>query len=79
MQVFDEKDEIENLNDQYWQLRAEAVPEDQLSVTEPDQLIPLSHFSCDQQSSVSRAVLALLNACAQHAVTDLHAILFPAS
>lgn len=52
-QVFEEKDDIEGINDAYWQLRAEAVPEDQLSVSEQDQLIHIAHFTCDQQSSVS--------------------------
>lgn len=52
MQVFGEKDDIDNINDQYWHLRAEAVPEDQLSVSEQDQLMHVYHFSCDQQSHV---------------------------
>ena len=60
-QVFDEKDDIEGINDQYWHLRAEAVPEDQLSVSEQDQLMHVYHFTCDQQSHVSRH--ALLNYC----------------
>ncbi len=53
MQVYDEKDDIEGINDQYWHLRAEAVPEDQLSVSEQDQLMHVYHFTCDQQSHVS--------------------------
>lgn len=52
-QVFDEKEDIDGINDAYWQLRAEAIPEDQLSIPEQDQLIPLYHFTCDQQSTVS--------------------------
>ncbi|KAA6424444.1 MAG: hypothetical protein FRX49_05656 [Trebouxia sp. A1-2] len=51
--VFDEKDDIEGINDQYWHLRAEAVPEDQLSVSEQDQLMHVYHFTCDQQSHVN--------------------------
>lgn len=60
MQVFDDKEDIENMNDQYWQLRAEAVPEEQLSVSEQDQLIPVSHFSSssDQSSTVSACLLS---------------------
>ena len=57
VQVFDEKDDIEGINDQYWHLRAEAVPEDQLSVSEQDQLMHVYHFTCDQQSHVSRHTL----------------------
>lgn len=53
VQVFDEKDDIDGINDQYWHLRAEAVPEDQLSVSEQDQLMHVYHFTCDQQSHVS--------------------------
>ncbi len=53
VQVYDEKDDIEGINDQYWHLRAEAVPEDQLSVSEQDQLMHVYHFTCDQQSHVS--------------------------
>lgn len=56
VQVFDDKDGVD-INDQYWQLRAEAIPEDQLSVSEQDQLIPLYHFSCDQHATVSTSVL----------------------
>jgi len=52
VQVFDDKDDIDGINDAYWQLRAEAVPEDQLSVSEQDQLIQVCHFSCDQQTQV---------------------------
>ena len=52
-QVIVEKEDIEGINDAYWQLRAEAIPEDQLSIPEQDRLIPLYHFSCDQQSTVS--------------------------
>ena len=62
MQVFDEKEDIENMNDQYWQLRAEAVPEEQRSMSEQDQLIPVSHFSSssDQSSTVSGMHIPLL-------------------
>lgn len=48
--VFEDKDEIDSVNDAYWQLRAEAIPEDQLSVSEQDQLIHVYHFTCDQHS-----------------------------
>lgn len=57
VQVYDEKDDIEGINDQYWHLRAEAVPEDQLSVSEQDQLMHVYHFTCDQHSHVSRHTL----------------------
>lgn len=51
-QVFDDMDEIENINDAYWQLRAEAIPEDQLEVAEQDQLLYVYHCAPDQQAQV---------------------------
>ena len=50
--MFDEKDDIETINDSYWQLRAEAVPEDQLDVPEQDQLLYVYHCPPDQQAQV---------------------------
>jgi hypothetical protein len=71
VQVFDEKDDIEGINDQYWHLRAEAVPEDQLSVSEQDQLMHVYHFTCDQQSHVSRCHKLLY-----HCITSWLSLLF---
>lgn len=45
-------DEIEHINDAYWQLRAEAIPEDQLEVPEQDQLLYVYHCTLDQQAQV---------------------------
>ncbi|KAL3154338.1 hypothetical protein ABBQ32_013820 [Trebouxia sp. C0010 RCD-2024] len=50
--VFDDMDDIENINDAYWQLRAEAIPEDQLEVAEQDQLLYVYHCAPDQQAQV---------------------------
>ena len=45
-------DEIENINDAYWQLRAEAIPEDQVEVPEQDQLLYVYHCTPDLQTQV---------------------------
>ena len=51
-QVFKEEDAIDDINDAYWQLRAEAVPQDQLDMPEQDQLLYVYHCTADQQSQV---------------------------
>ena len=50
--MFKEEDAIDDINDAYWQLRAEAVPQDQLEVPEQDQLLYVYHCTPDQQSQV---------------------------
>ena len=57
LQVFEDKEEIDSVNDAYRQLRAEAKPEDQLSVSEQDQLIHVYHFTCDQHSQVRHTLV----------------------
>lgn len=50
--MFKEEDAIGDINDAYWQLRAEAVPQDQLDMPEQDQLLYVYHCTADQQSQV---------------------------
>ena len=54
--MFDEKDDIEGINDAYWHLRAEAIPEDQLDMPEQDQLLYVYHCAADQPVQVPALV-----------------------
>ncbi|KAE9619222.1 putative ubiquitinyl hydrolase 1 [Lupinus albus] len=45
--VFSLNDMIDNINDQYWTLRAEEVPEDEINLGPRDRLIHVYHFMKD--------------------------------
>ncbi|XP_066396753.1 ubiquitin C-terminal hydrolase 12-like isoform X2 [Miscanthus floridulus] len=48
--VFAPNEKIENINDQYWTLRAEEVPEDEKNLGPFDRLIHVYHFTKDTQN-----------------------------
>eukprot|EP00898_Chlorokybus_atmophyticus_P001501 jgi/Chlat1/2351/Chrsp17S02617 len=45
--VFPHHEKIENINDQYWTLRAEEIPEDEKNMGPNDRLIHVYHFTKD--------------------------------
>lgn len=69
IQVYRDEDAIEDINDTYWQLRAEAVPEDQLDMPEQDQLLYVYHCTPEPQSSQVRSH------CSCSVVADQHIVL----
>jgi ubiquitin carboxyl-terminal hydrolase 7 len=50
LQVFAPNEKIENINDQYWTLRAEEVPEEEKNLGPFDRLIHVYHFTKDTQN-----------------------------
>jgi len=50
LQVFAPSEKIENINDQYWTLPAEEVPEEEKSLGPFDRLIHVYHFTKDTQN-----------------------------
>jgi len=51
--IFADSDEIETINDQYWTIRAEEVPEDELVATEADKLVHVRHFYRDTRMNMT--------------------------
>ncbi|GBG84805.1 hypothetical protein CBR_g39181 [Chara braunii] len=49
--IFPLTDKIENINDQYWTLRAEEIPEDEMDLGPEDRLIHVYHFTRDAASN----------------------------
>mmetsp|Transcript_35695 Transcript_35695/g.79387 ORF Transcript_35695/g.79387 Transcript_35695/m.79387 type:complete len:1131 (+) Transcript_35695:131-3523(+) len=49
--ICDPGENIEQMNDAYWQLRAEAIPEDQLQEVEGGRLIHVYHFNQDKENA----------------------------
>ena len=47
LQVFPSNEKIENINDQYWTLRAEEIPEEEKNLGPQDRLIHVYHFTKD--------------------------------
>ncbi|KAM3255326.1 hypothetical protein ACQJBY_048575 [Aegilops geniculata] len=45
--IFPPHEKIENINDQYWTLRAEEIPEEEKNLTAQDRLIHVYHFMKD--------------------------------
>ncbi|XP_004502025.1 ubiquitin C-terminal hydrolase 13-like isoform X2 [Cicer arietinum] len=45
--VFPSNEKIENINDQYWTLRAEEIPEEEKNIGQQDRLIHVYHFTKD--------------------------------
>ncbi|KAJ3669934.1 hypothetical protein LUZ60_010258 [Juncus effusus] len=48
--VFTPNEKIENINDQYWTLRAEEIPEEEKNLGPQDRLIHVYHFTKDTQN-----------------------------
>jgi ubiquitin carboxyl-terminal hydrolase 7 len=46
-QIFPLNEKIENINDQYWTLRAEEIPDEEKELGAHDRLIHVYHFSRD--------------------------------
>jgi ubiquitin carboxyl-terminal hydrolase 7 len=46
-QIFPLNEKIENINDQYWTLRAEEIPDEEKDLGAHDRLIHVYHFSRD--------------------------------
>lgn len=45
LQILDPAESIAAVNDDYWQLRAEFIPEEELHMQEGDRLLPCYHIS----------------------------------
>jgi ubiquitin carboxyl-terminal hydrolase 7 len=45
--IFPLNEKIENINDQYWTLRAEEIPDEEKELGAHDRLIHVYHFSRD--------------------------------
>ncbi|XP_060184871.1 ubiquitin C-terminal hydrolase 13-like [Lycium barbarum] len=45
MQIFPTSEKIDNINDQYWTLRAEEIPEEEKNLGPNDRLIHVYHFT----------------------------------
>ncbi|VAI14672.1 unnamed protein product [Triticum turgidum subsp. durum] len=60
--IFPPHEKIENINDQYWTLRAEEIPEEEKNLTAQDRLIHVYHFMKDpnqnQDSEFWRSLFA---------------------
>ncbi|CAA6667135.1 unnamed protein product [Spirodela intermedia] len=50
--IFPASEKIENINDQYWTLRAEEVPEEEKNLGPQDRLIHVYHFMKDPQNQM---------------------------
>ncbi|XP_072986593.1 ubiquitin C-terminal hydrolase 13-like [Typha latifolia] len=48
--IFPPNEKIENINDQYWTLRAEEIPEEEKNLGQHDRLIHVYHFTKDMQN-----------------------------
>ncbi|KAK9823704.1 hypothetical protein WJX72_004794 [[Myrmecia] bisecta] len=51
--VFDPKEKIDTINDQYWTVRAEVVPEDELQLKVTERMIMVYHMQTDAHRNVS--------------------------
>ncbi|MQM10211.1 hypothetical protein Taro_043102 [Colocasia esculenta] len=50
--IFPANEKIENINDQYWTLRAEEIPEEEKNIGPHDRLIHVYHFMKDPQNQM---------------------------
>ena len=51
-QIYEPDEGVEGINDAYWTMRAEAVPEDELDVPDGDRVIYLCHVSVNEGKHV---------------------------
>ena len=51
--LFADADDIETINDQYWTIRAEEVPEEELRATAEDKLVHVRHFYRDSRMNMT--------------------------
>jgi len=51
--IFSDKEEIESINDQYWTIRAEEVPPEELAAGPEDKLIHVRHFYRDARMNMT--------------------------
>jgi len=51
--IFSETEEIESINDQYWTIRAEEVPPEELDAGPDDKPIPVRHFYRDARMNMT--------------------------
>jgi ubiquitin carboxyl-terminal hydrolase 7 len=51
LQIFSPSEKIDTINDQYWTLRAEVIPEEEKSLEASDKVIHVCHFSQDNSAS----------------------------
>ena len=49
----DSLEPVNSINDTYWTIRAEAVPEDELAIPEGDRILFLCHVSVNEGKHVS--------------------------
>ncbi|XP_047307163.1 ubiquitin C-terminal hydrolase 12-like isoform X2 [Impatiens glandulifera] len=54
--VFPTNEKIENINDQYWTLRAEEIPEEEKNIAAHDRLIHVYHFIRDTTQSQAQQI-----------------------
>ncbi|KAJ1697085.1 hypothetical protein LUZ63_005597 [Rhynchospora breviuscula] len=58
--IFPPHEKMENINDQYWTLRVEEIPEEETNLGPPDRLIHVYHFMKDpNQNQWKFAVLSM--------------------
>ncbi|XP_038701644.1 ubiquitin carboxyl-terminal hydrolase 13-like isoform X2 [Tripterygium wilfordii] len=53
--IFPPNEKIENINDQYWTLRAEEIPEEEKNICPQDRLIHVCHFTKDSAQNQMQA------------------------
>ena len=51
--IFSETDEIDSINDQYWTIRAEEIPEEELRAAPDDKLVHVRHFYRDARMNMT--------------------------
>ena len=55
MQVFDPEEQIDMIDDKYWDVRAEAYDEEEERLSEGDRLIHVYHIAVSENNHVSNA------------------------
>jgi len=51
--IFAESDDIDSINDQYWTIRAEKIPEEELRAGPEDKLVHVRHFHRDSRMNMT--------------------------
>jgi len=51
--IFSDNDEVESINDQYWTIRAEEIPDEELYAKPDDKLVHVRHFYRDTRMNIT--------------------------
>ncbi len=58
--MLDDKDRVDSINDNYWTIRAEVIPEDQRHLADDERLVQCCHMTPERPSPSVRATAIIV-------------------